>query len=162
EDIARSGGGIASTVAATRTADEAALLQQSLPRLRALLAEGVTTVEIKSGYGLALEHERKCLRVARMLGRHEKVDVRTTFLRSEDIARSGGGIASTVAATRTADEAALLQQSLPRLRALLAEGVTTVEIKSGYGLALEHERKCLRVARMLGRHEKVDVRTTFL
>ena len=80
----------------------------------------------------------------------------------ESIARAGGGIASTVTATRQASEEALVAQSLPRLRALLAEGVTTVEIKSGYGLSLEHERKCLRAARALGAQEKVDVRTTFL
>jgi imidazolonepropionase len=80
----------------------------------------------------------------------------------EDIARAGGGIASTVRATREASEAQLLTQSLPRLHALMGEGVTTVEIKSGYGLSLEHERKCLRVARSLGEQEQVDVRATFL
>ena len=80
----------------------------------------------------------------------------------EDIARAGGGIAATVAATRTASEAELAQQSLPRLRALMAEGVTTVEIKSGYGLSLAHERKSLRVARALGEQEPVAVCTTFL
>lgn len=80
----------------------------------------------------------------------------------EEIARAGGGILSTVKATREADEASLQQQSLRRLRALLAEGVTTVEIKSGYGLSLEAEAKCLRVARALGQAERVGVRTTFL
>jgi imidazolonepropionase len=80
----------------------------------------------------------------------------------EDIARAGGGIVSTVAATRSASEESLYAQSLPRLLALRAEGVTTLEIKSGYGLALEHERKCLRVARRLGAERHVDVRTTFL
>ncbi|KQT09536.1 imidazolonepropionase [Ramlibacter sp. Leaf400] len=80
----------------------------------------------------------------------------------EDIARAGGGIVSTVKATRAADEAQLLAQSRRRLRALLAEGVTTVEIKSGYGLSLEAEAKCLRVARRLGEVERVSVRTTFL
>ncbi|HEY8049916.1 MAG TPA: imidazolonepropionase [Ramlibacter sp.] len=80
----------------------------------------------------------------------------------EEIARAGGGIVSTVNATRAASEDELLAQSVRRLRALTAEGVTTVEIKSGYGLALEHERKCLRVARELARSESVDVRTTFL
>ena len=80
----------------------------------------------------------------------------------EDIARAGGGIVSTVRATRQADEASLLEQSRRRLRALMAEGVTTVEIKSGYGLSLEAEAKCLRVARTLGRSERVGVRTTFL
>jgi imidazolonepropionase len=80
----------------------------------------------------------------------------------EDIARAGGGIASTVLATRQASEAELLDQTLPRVRALLDEGVTTVEIKSGYGLSLEQERKCLKVARLIGEQEPVDVRTTFL
>lgn len=80
----------------------------------------------------------------------------------EDIARQGGGIAATVQATRGATYEELLAQSGTRLRALLAEGVTTVEIKSGYGLALEHERKSLQVARALGRALRVDVRSTFL
>ena len=80
----------------------------------------------------------------------------------EAIARAGGGILATVNATRAASEAELVAASLPRLDALLAEGVTTVEIKSGYGLALEHERKQLRAARALGRERAVTVRTTFL
>jgi imidazolonepropionase len=80
----------------------------------------------------------------------------------EDIARQGGGIASTVQATRNATPDELLQQSQRRLLALLAEGVTTLEIKSGYGLALLHERKTLQVARLLGEMHGVDVRTTFL
>lgn len=80
----------------------------------------------------------------------------------EDVARAGGGISSTVKATRAATEAELYAQSLKRLRALIAEGVTTLEIKSGYGLALEYERKALRVARALGRSQPVEVRTTFL
>ncbi len=80
----------------------------------------------------------------------------------EDIARAGGGIASTVQATRAATGEQLQAQSLPRLRALAGEGVTTVEIKSGYGLSLEHEAKSLRVARWLGQQMPVDVRTTFL
>jgi imidazolonepropionase len=80
----------------------------------------------------------------------------------EEIARAGGGIAFTVRATRAADEAELARQSLPRLRALIAEGVTTVEIKSGYGLDLANEAKQLRVARRLGREWPVSVVTTFL
>ena len=80
----------------------------------------------------------------------------------EDIAKAGGGIASTVKATRAATEAELLVQSTPRLLNLLAEGVTTIEIKSGYGLALEHEHKMLRVARSLGMAHPVSVQTTFL
>ena len=80
----------------------------------------------------------------------------------EDIAHAGGGIASTVHATRTASAAELQASAGRRLKNLVGEGVTTVEIKSGYGLALEHERKALRVARALGQQYAVDVRTTFL
>jgi imidazolonepropionase len=80
----------------------------------------------------------------------------------EEIARAGGGIVSTVKATRTANEDQLVAQTLPRLDALLAEGVTTIEIKSGYGLDLVTETKCLRAARRLGRERKIDVVTTFL
>ena len=80
----------------------------------------------------------------------------------EDIAKAGGGIASTVKATRNATELELASQSTHRLLSFLAEGVTTIEIKSGYGLALEHERKMLRVARSLGAAHPVSVQTTFL
>lgn len=80
----------------------------------------------------------------------------------EEIARAGGGILATVRATRAATEEELLAQSRRRLRALREDGVTTIEIKSGYGLSLEHEAKCLRVARRLGELEGVAVRTTFL
>lgn len=80
----------------------------------------------------------------------------------EQIARAGGGIVSTVAATRAASEDALYTAALPRARTLLAEGVTTLEIKSGYGLSAEHEARCLRVARRLGRELPVTVRTTSL
>ncbi|OYU45798.1 MAG: imidazolonepropionase [Burkholderiales bacterium PBB4] len=80
----------------------------------------------------------------------------------EDIAKAGGGIASTVRATRAATAQELQQASAKRLQALMNEGVTTIEIKSGYGLALEHEHKTLSVARALGRSHAVDVRTTFL
>jgi imidazolonepropionase len=80
----------------------------------------------------------------------------------EDIARRGGGIVSTVRSTRLASEEELFEASAPRLEALLAEGVTAVEIKSGYGLDLATERKQLRVARRLGQHYPVSVYTTFL
>jgi imidazolonepropionase len=80
----------------------------------------------------------------------------------EGIARSGGGIASTVRATRQATAEQLMHQSGVRLKQLLSEGVTTIEIKSGYGLALEPERKMLQVARALGQDHAVDVRTSFL
>lgn len=80
----------------------------------------------------------------------------------EDIARGGGGILSTVRAVRAASEQQLFEESAPRLAALLAEGVTTVEIKSGYGLTLADEAKMLHVARHLGRTFPVTVRTTLL
>lgn len=80
----------------------------------------------------------------------------------EEISRRGGGILSTVTATRTATEEELFSQSLPRFDALLAEGVGTVEIKSGYGLDLETEIKMLRVARKLGMERNVRVKTSFL
>lgn len=80
----------------------------------------------------------------------------------EQIARAGGGILSTVRAVRAASEEQLFAESAPRLAALMAEGVTTVEIKSGYGLTLEDEAKMLRVARTLGRAFPVSVRTTLL
>jgi imidazolonepropionase len=80
----------------------------------------------------------------------------------EAIARAGGGILSTVQAVRAASEDALLAQSLPRARALLRDGVTTLEAKSGYGLDYASERKMLRVARRLGEELGIGVRTTYL
>jgi len=80
----------------------------------------------------------------------------------EEIARAGGGIVSTVRQTREAGPADLYAQSARRLASLIAHGVTTVEIKSGYGLSLKDELKTLRVARELGQRLPVDVRTTLL
>jgi imidazolonepropionase len=80
----------------------------------------------------------------------------------EEIARAGGGIRSTVNATRSASDQALFDSASARARALMAEGVTTLEIKSGYGLSQEHEARCLAVARRLGRELPVSVRTTSL
>lgn len=82
--------------------------------------------------------------------------------RYEDIARAGGGIAATVAAVREASEDELVRQSRPRLDALMRGGVTTVEIKSGYGLDWENERKMLRAAKALGDAAPVRVAPTFL
>lgn len=79
-----------------------------------------------------------------------------------EIARAGGGIVSTMRATRAADEAELIRQTMPRLDALLAEGVTSVEVKSGYGLSLADELKMLRAARALADARPVRVATTFL
>jgi imidazolonepropionase len=80
----------------------------------------------------------------------------------EDVARAGGGIASTVRATRAADEDALFAASLPRARQLVADGATTIEIKSGYGLDLDSERKMLRVARRIGEALGIGISTTLL
>lgn len=80
----------------------------------------------------------------------------------EQIAQAGGGIASSVRAVRQSSEDELLAQSLPRARALLRDGVTTVEIKSGYGLDLPDEARMLRVARRIGDELGIGVRTTFL
>ena len=80
----------------------------------------------------------------------------------ESIARAGGGIRSTVAATRAASDATLFASARERALALMAEGVTTLEIKSGYGLSAEHEARCLRAARRLGAELPLDVRTTCL
>ena len=80
----------------------------------------------------------------------------------EQIARSGGGILSTVRAVRAASEDGLLAQSLPRAQALLRDGATTIEIKSGYGLDFDNERKMLRVARRIGEQLDITVRTTYL
>ena len=87
---------------------------------------------------------------------------RTAGTSYADIAREGGGVLSTVRATRAASEAALLEQSRPRLQSLLAEGVTTVEIKSGYGLQLETEARMLRVARRLEAEHPVTVSASLL
>lgn len=94
--------------------------------------------------------------------RSDEFEARLHGTTYEDIARMGGGIMSTVRATRAATEPALMAASLPRVASLLAEGVTTLEIKSGYGLDLATERKMLRVAREIGARLPVRVKTTFL
>lgn len=80
----------------------------------------------------------------------------------EELAKAGGGIASTVAATRAASEAELLADALRRVDAMIAEGVTLIEVKSGYGLDRETELKMLRVARQLAQRRPIGVRTSFL
>jgi len=94
--------------------------------------------------------------------RANEFDMRLNGAGYEEIARAGGGIVSSVRATRAADEDTLLAQSLPRARALLADGVTTLEVKSGYGLEREAERRMLRVARRIGRELGITVRSSFL
>lgn len=94
--------------------------------------------------------------------RAHEFELRLNGASYEDIARAGGGIVSTMRATRAADATELIRQTLPRLDALLAEGVTTVEVKSGYGLSLADELKMLRAARALADARPVNVATTFL
>ncbi len=91
EEIARAGGGIVSTVTATRACSEADLVAGALPRLDALIGEGVTTLEIKSGYGLNTETEMRQLSAARALGRQRPVTVRTSFLGAHALPPEAGG-----------------------------------------------------------------------
>jgi len=113
EQIARAGGGILSTVRAVRAASEEQLFEESAPRLAALMAEGVTTLEIKSGYGLTLADEAKMLRVARALGRAFPVTVRTTLLAAHTVPPEYRG--------RAAEYVELIAREW--LPALLAEGL---------------------------------------
>jgi imidazolonepropionase len=94
--------------------------------------------------------------------RAHEFELRLQGVSYEEIARAGGGIVSTVAATRASSEAELVAGALPRLDALIGEGVTTIEIKSGYGLNTETEMRQLSAARAVGRSRPVGVRTTFL
>ena len=94
--------------------------------------------------------------------RAHEFELRLAGAAYEEIARAGGGIVSTMRATRAASESELVAAALPRLDALIAEGVTTVEIKSGYGLSLDDEIKSLRAARTLADIRRVGVSTTFL
>jgi imidazolonepropionase len=94
--------------------------------------------------------------------RAREFEMRLNGASYEEIARAGGGIVSTVTATRDASEAALSASALPRIDALIAQGVGTVEVKSGYGLDRDTEIKMLRVARSLGRERPVRIVTTFL
>lgn len=94
--------------------------------------------------------------------RAHEFELRLNGATYEEISRAGGGIKASVKALRAATEDELVRQSLPRLDALIAEGVTLVEIKSGYGLDFDNERKSLRAARRLEKERAVSVRTTFL
>ncbi len=94
--------------------------------------------------------------------RAREFELRLAGASYEEIARAGGGIVSTMQATRAASEAELVESALPRLDALIAEGVTTIEIKSGYGLSADDELKMLRAARRLGEVRPVTVKTSLL
>ena len=141
EQIAREGGGIVSTVRATRAASEGELFAQSLPRLLALRADGVATVEIKSGYGLDLENERKMLRVARRLGEATGIAVRTTCLAAHALPPEFDG--------RADDYIAQVCEWLPRLQ---AEGLVDAvdAFCEGIGFSPAQTRRVFETARGLG------------
>lgn len=113
EEIARAGGGILSTVRATRAASEEALLAQALPRVDQMLSEGITCIEVKSGYGLDLETELRMLRVARRIAVLRPVAIRTTFLGAHAIAPEYAGRADDY----------ITEQVLPALHRAEAEGL---------------------------------------
>ncbi|WP_199194806.1 imidazolonepropionase [Phyllobacterium phragmitis] len=94
--------------------------------------------------------------------RAHEFELRLAGATYEEVAKAGGGIVSSVKALRAASEEDLLRETLPRLDALITEGVTTVEVKSGYGLDLDNERKSLKVARLLENERPVSICTTFL
>jgi len=142
EEIARAGGGIISTVSATRGASEEALLAQALVRLDALIAEGVSAVEVKSGYGLDVDTELAMLRVARMLGELRPVRVRTSFLGAHAVPAEYAG----------RGDAYLDEVCIPALRAAQAQGL--VDAVDGFceGIAFTPAQieRVFGVARELG------------
>ncbi|MFC5435354.1 imidazolonepropionase [Rhodanobacter umsongensis] len=142
EEIARAGGGIASSVSATRAASDEQLFEQSLPRARALLADGVTTLEIKSGYGLDMDSERRMLRVARRLGRELGMSVRTSFLGLHALPPEYGD--------RRADYVTLVCDEM--LPALAAEGLVDAvdAFCEGIGFSREETRRLFGRAKELG------------
>lgn len=142
EEVARAGGGIVSTVTATRAADEDSLVAQALPRLDALIAEGVSCIEVKSGYGLDMQTELRMLRAARRLGQVRLVRIRTTFL----------GAHATPIEYRGRDDAYIDEVCIPTLRAAHAEGL--VDAVDGFceGIAFNVSQieRVFNVARELG------------
>ncbi|WJY20336.1 imidazolonepropionase [Fontisubflavum oceani] len=143
EDIAKAGGGIMSTVHATRTASEAALLEAALPRVDALIAEGVTTLEVKSGYGLDRDTELRMLRVARALEASRPLRVVTSFLGAHAVPEAYAGRA----------DAYLEEVCLPTLRAAAAEGL--VDAVDGFceGIAFTPDQ----IARVFDEAQALDL-----
>ncbi|MEP7057083.1 MAG: imidazolonepropionase [Caldimonas sp.] len=141
EEIARAGGGIRSTVAATRAATDETLFAAAARRARALMAEGVTTIEIKSGYGLTLHDERRCLAAARRIGAELGLTVRTTCLAAHTLAPEYEG---------RADE--YIDAVCGWLAVLIAEGL--VDAVDGFcetiGFTLAQTRRLFEAARALG------------
>lgn len=141
EQIARSGGGILSSVRATRAASEAELLEAAVPRAQALINDGVATLEIKSGYGLDFDNERKMLRVARQLGEHLGITVRTTCLAAHALPPEFAG--------RADDYITAVCDWLPRLH---AEGLVDAvdAFCEGIGFSPGQTRRVFQTARALG------------
>mgnify|MGYP002783777935 CR=1 FL=1 len=141
EEIARAGGGILSTVRAVRAASEDELLSQSLPRAAALLRDGVATLEIKSGYGLDVENERKMLRVARRIGETLGITVRTTYLGAHALPPEFSG--------RADDYIDAVVEWLPRLH---GEGLVDAvdAFCEGIGFTPAQTRRVFEAARALG------------
>jgi imidazolonepropionase len=127
-DVARAGGGIVSTVDATRSADEATLWASALARVDALIAEGVAVIEVKSGYGLDIETELKMLRVARELGRQRPIRVKTSYLAAHAVPRGANA------------DVYIDQVCLPGLRAAHAQGL--VDAVDGFceGIAFDTDQ----------------------
>lgn len=142
EEIARAGGGIVSTVTATRAADEDSLIALALPRLDALLAEAVSCVEVKSGYGLDIETELRMLRAARRLAQMRPLRIRTSFLGAHAVPAEYKGRA----------DAYIDDVCIPALRAAHAEGL--VDAVDGFceGIAFDTNQisRVFDVARELG------------
>jgi imidazolonepropionase len=142
EEVARAGGGIVSTVTATRTASEDGLLTDALRRIDVLIAEGVTCIEIKSGYGLDTDTELRMLRVAKSIAEHRQIRVKTTFL----------GAHATPAEYAGRDDAYIDDVCIPTLRAAHAEGL--VDAVDGFceGIAFNPAQiaRVFDVARELG------------
>ena len=141
EQIARAGGGILSTVRAVRDADEDALLQASESRITALVRDGVTSLEIKSGYGLDFDNERKMLRVARALGERFGITVRTTFLGAHALPPEFAG-----------EPDAYIDAAVAWLPRLHAEGLVDAvdAFCEGIGFSPAQTRKMFEAARALG------------
>ena len=141
EEIARAGGGILSTVRAVRAAGEDELLRQSEPRIRALLRDGATTLEIKSGYGLDFDNERKMLRVARKLGERLGIAVRTTYLAAHALPPEFAGNAD-----------GYIDAAIAWLPELHAEGLVDAvdAFAEGIGFSPAQTRRMFEAARALG------------
>ncbi|WP_416236689.1 imidazolonepropionase [Yoonia sp. 72] len=143
EQIARAGGGIVSTVAATRAASEGDLLAQAMPRLDALLAEGVSCIEVKSGYGLDIDTELRMLRVARELAALRPVRIRTSFLGAHAVPAEYAGRADTY----------INEICIPALHQAHAEGL--VDAVDGFceGIAFSPAQ----IARVFDAAQKLDL-----